>query len=280
MPARHVSNEQVRSFWEANPVAAAGIAAEPGSAAFFAQFDALREAPDCEPWDLSNRVHGYTQAAGKRVLDIGCGNGYVLAQYARHGAEAHGIDLTDTALSLSRRRFQLAGLVGDFQRTDGDTIPFPDASFDVVCSMGVLHHIEDPRPMLDEMHRVLRPGGEIIVMMYHRHSWKHLVVHPLKRLVDPRYRGKSLAQVLNMNDGPDCPLALVYSRSELRSLLSRFSDVRFDCNQLSWRQLFLVPRLGDALAPYLPSCSESIFARHLGWNLYARARKPTDGSSP
>lgn len=275
MPAARVSNEQVRLFWEKNPVAAAAIPAEPGSAAFFAQFDALREADDCEPWAFSNRIHGYTEARGKRVLDIGCGNGYVLAQYARQGAEAHGIDLTETAIDLSRRRFQLAGLSGHFQRTDGDTIPYPDGFFDIVCSMGVLHHIEDPRPMLAEVHRVLRPGGEIIVMMYHRHSWKHLVVHPLKRLLDPRYRGKTLAQVLNMNDGPDCPLALVYSRQELRALLSRFESIRFDCNQLSWQQLLLVPGLGAALAPYLPNSSESIFARILGWNLYARARKPS-----
>ena len=274
MPAVRVSNEQVRSFWEKNPVAAAAIPAEPGSAAFFAQFDALREADDCEPWDFSNRIHGYTGSKGKRVLDIGCGNGYVLAQYARHGADVHGIDLTETALELSRRRFELAGLSGLFQRTDGDTIPYPDGFFDVVCSMGVLHHIEDPRPMLAEIRRVLRPGGEIILMMYHRHSWKHLVVHPLKRLLDPRYRGKTLAQVLNMNDGPDCPLALVYSRRELRALLSRFEHIRFDCNQLSWQQLLLVPGLGAVLAPYLPKTSESIFARTLGWNLYARARKP------
>jgi SAM-dependent methyltransferase len=278
MAAGHVTNEQVRSFWETNPVAAVGIPAEPGSAEFFARFDSLREAQDCEPWDYSDRIHGYTRAAGKRVLDVGCGNGYVLAQYARHGAEAHGIDLTETAVSLSRKRFQLAGLTGTFQRTDGDTIPYPDATFDIVCSMGVLHHIENPRPMLDEIHRVLRPGGELILMMYYRYSWKHLVVHPMKRLLDPRCRGKTLAQVLNMNDGPDCPLALVYSKSELRGLLSRFTDVRFDCNQLSWRQLFLVPGLGDAVTPMLPSCSDSFFARHLGWNLYAHARKPTGGS--
>lgn len=77
-----------------------------------------------------------------------------------------------------------------------------------------------------------------------------------------------------MNDGPDCPLAMVYSRGELRRLLSGFQDIRFDCNQLSWQQLFLVPGLGRALTPFLPSCSESFFARYLGWNLYARARKP------
>jgi SAM-dependent methyltransferase len=274
MSGGRVTNEQVRRFWEKNPVAAAAIPAEPGSAEFFARFDALREAPECEPWDYSDRIHGYTRARGKRVLDVGCGNGYVLAQYARHGAEVHGIDLTETAVSLSRRRFELAGLTGTFQRTDGDTIPYPDESFDIVCSMGVLHHIEDPRPMIGEIRRVLRPGGEIILMMYHRHSWKQLVIHPLKRLLDPRYRGKTLAEVLNMNDGPDCPLAVVYSKSEMRQLLSGFADIRFDCNQLSWKQLFLVPGLGGALGRVLPSCSDSIFARHLGWNLYARARKP------
>lgn len=183
MPADRVTNEQVRSFWERNPVAAAAIPAEPGTAAFFAQFDALREAPECGLWDFSNRIHGYTSARGKRVLDVGCGNGYVLAQYARHGAEVHGIDLTETAVHLSGRRFQLAGLNGTFQRTDGETIPYPDETFDMACSMGVLHHIADPRPMMAEMRRMLKPGGEIILMMYHRHSWKHLVVHPLKAAV-------------------------------------------------------------------------------------------------
>lgn len=271
-----VTNEAVREFWEKNPVAASGIAAMPGTAAFFSDFDRLREAEECEPYEFSNRIHGYENSRGKRVLDVGCGNGYVLSRYARHGAEVCGIDLTETALNLSRRRFELEGLKGEFRATDGNRIPYPDASFDIACSMGVLHHIEDPRPMLTEMARVLRPGGRLILMFYHRNSWKYRVVLPLRRLFDPVYRGKSLQQALNMNDGQNCPLAKVYSRDEARGLLPGFTDIQFAVNQLSWKQLFLVPPLARALGRLLPSCSESFFARHLGWNLYIQATKSID----
>jgi SAM-dependent methyltransferase len=269
-----VTNEQARSFWERHPVGAEAVAAEPGSAAFFAAFDALREAEECEPYDFSNRIHGYDRAAGKRVLDIGCGNGYVLRRYARHGAIVHGIDLTETALALSRRRFELDGVAGEFRRTDGNTVPYPDGSFDIVCSMGVLHHIEDPRPMLREAARVLTPGGELIVMLYHRNSWKYRVVLPLRCAFDPHYRGKTLQEALNMNDGDACPLAKVYSRAEVSALLAGFIDLRFTVNQLSWKQLLLVPPLARLLKPLLPSCNESFVARRLGWNLYVQAAKP------
>ena len=269
-----VSNEDVRGFWEKNPVAAAGIDAQPGTRAFYEAFDRIREADDCEPYVLSNRIHGYDRSRGLRVLDIGCGNGYVLSRYARHGAEVHGIDLTEAALNLSRRRFELDGLSGTFTRTDGDSIPFPDDHFDVVCSMGVLHHIKDPSPMIAELRRVLKPGGQAILMLYYRNSWKYRVILPLRLVFDPAYRGKSLQQALNMNDGPDCPLAEVYDRRQVRDLLQGFRDIRFELGQLSWRQLLLVPFLARALAPVLPPCSRTVFARTLGWNLYITARKP------
>ena len=269
-----ISNTAVRAFWEQHPVAADAIEAPLASPEYFAAFDGIREADDCEPYTFSNRIHGYDQAAGKRVLDIGCGNGYVLWHYARHGAHVHGVDITETALRLSRRRFELGEHKAEFRLTDGNSLPYPDHHFDIVCSMGVLHHIEDPRPMLREARRVLRPGGRLILMLYHRNSWKYRVVLPLRLLLDARYRGKTLQQALNMNDGDDCPLAKVYSRGEVRALLADFRDLRFSVNQLSWRQLLLIPALARALEPRLPPLSGSALARTLGWNLYVEAVKP------
>ena len=78
---------RVKAFWDKNPVAAAAIAADLGTAEYFMAFDALRESEDCEPFVFSEAIHGYSKAAGRKVLDVGCGNGYVLYQYARHGAE-------------------------------------------------------------------------------------------------------------------------------------------------------------------------------------------------
>lgn len=269
-----ISNEQVRSFWEDNPVAAAAVDAVPGTPEFYRVFDALREADDCEPHPLSNRIHGYEDAAGLRVLDVGCGNGYVLSRYARYGAEVAGVDLTQTARQLTARRFEIEGRPCDVRKTDGDRLPFDNHSFDIVCSMGVLHHIADPAPMVTEIYRVLRPGGRIIMMLYHTNSWKRRLVLPLKWLLLSRYRGRPFQELLNANDGEGCPWVRTYTRGEARDLLGAFEDHTFELNQLSWKQLFLVPGLGNALARVLPPASSSWPAKTMGWNLYICARRP------
>lgn len=271
----NVRIRSVKDFWEQNPVAAAGIAAELGTAEYFNAFDALREADDCEPPSLSERIHGYSSSRGLRVLDVGCGNGYVLFQYARNGAEVTGVDLTATAVDLSRKRFALGGLSGTFVETDGERLPFPDDHFDIVCSMGVLHHISNPRPMADEIYRVLKPGGRLIVMLYHRYSWKNLVLLRVRRLLDAKYRGKTQQEALNMNDGDACPLALVYSRNEASRLFHHFIGIEFLLTQLSWRQFLMLPPLVRLAQRHFPPSSESWPARWMGWNLNIRAIKPS-----
>src|SRR5205814_8568296 len=105
MPA--ATTEQVRSFWDQNPLCAASIPHPLGSPEYFAYFDRLREVID-SPADAA-RIHEFTAFAGKRVLDVGCGNGYVLSHYARHGAEVHGIDISPTAVRLCQERFAQLG---------------------------------------------------------------------------------------------------------------------------------------------------------------------------
>jgi SAM-dependent methyltransferase len=265
----------VKQFWEKNPVAAIGIAAELGTAEYFCAFDAMREDDGCEPYALSEKIHGYSSARGLKVLDVGCGNGYVLFQYARNGAEVTGVDLTATAIDLSCKRFALGGLRGTFVEIDGEHLPFPDDHFDIVCSMGVLHHISNPQPTVDEIYRVLKPGGRLIAMLYHRYSWKNLVLLRLRRLLDPKFRGKTQQEALNMNDGDECPLAQVYCRFEAARLLHRFTDIEFSLTQLSWRQLFMLPPLVKLAERFLPPSSESWPARLLGWNLNIHAIKPS-----
>lgn len=254
-------------------VAAKGIGEDWGTYDFFRKFDNARESDICEPYYFSNKIHGYDQSAGKRVLDVGCGNGYVLYHYAKHGAEVHGIDITETAIKLSRQRFKMCGLDGEFEMTDGNSISYPDGYFDIVCSIGVLHHIPDPRPMISEIYRVLKPGGELILMLYHKNSFRNQVMFRIFKYFASSCRGKSLQEIRNMNDGSDCPLALVYSKREIEKLLKDFSDIKFTVNKLAYRELFIIRRIGNMVEHLLPSPCESFFARHWGWNLYIKARK-------
>jgi SAM-dependent methyltransferase len=265
---------EVRTFWNANPVGAEFVDAEPGTAEFFAHFDAMREAEDCEPYSFSNLIHGFDQFRGKRVLDVGCGNGYVLSRYARQGAIVSGVDLTAKAIELSRKRFALERLEAELIQIDGVNLPFPDAHFDIVCSMGVLHHISDPRPTVSEIARVLKPGGTLIAMLYYRYSYKAVVLTRLKRIFDPRYRGMSQQQAINRNDGAGCPLAELYSRQQAQQLFVAFEQREMRLNQLSWKQLFLVPGLHQLAGRVFGSPNDTWLARHFGWNLYINARKP------
>jgi len=268
-----VSLDSVRSYWQANPVAAAGVDAILGTPEFFASFDKLREDDACEPYELSDQIHGYSSSSGLKVLDVGCGNGYVLSRYARQGAEVTGVDLTGTAIDLSRRRFALENLPGTFLETDGETLPFPDNSFDIVCSMGVLHHTANPAPMVSEMHRVLRPGGRCIVMLYNRHSWKTVVLMRMRRLFDPQFKGKTQQEALNYNDGPNCPLAVVYSEREAKELLKAFRGFDVIKTQLSWKQLVILPPIVRLFERFLPPSSQCWPARTMGWNLNVRCKK-------
>jgi ubiquinone/menaquinone biosynthesis C-methylase UbiE len=91
-------------------------------------------------------------------------------KFARAGARATGVDLSDASAGLARRRLGFEGLSGSVAISDIENLPFPDATFDFVYSWGVIHHTEDPQSAAREVVRVLRPGGEFAVMVYHRRS--------------------------------------------------------------------------------------------------------------
>ena len=107
------------------------------------------------------------------VLEAGCGIATDGAQFARAGARYTGIDFSPTAVRLARERFDMQGLAGRFVEGSIVELPFDDASFDLVYSMGVIHHLPDTERAVSEFHRVLRPGGRAVVMVYHRESFNY-----------------------------------------------------------------------------------------------------------
>src|SRR5205085_904898 len=109
------------------------------------------------------------------VLEAGCGIGTDGKQFARAGAVYTSIDFSPTALELARQRFAREGLSGEFVAGSLTELPFGDASFDLVYSVGVIHHIPDTERAVAEFRRVLRPGGRVLVMVYHRSSFNYHV---------------------------------------------------------------------------------------------------------
>src|SRR6267142_2053330 len=163
--------ERVRAFWQANPCGVKFADAAPGTRRFYELVEAHRYTSE---WHIPIAAD-FSSARGLKVLEIVCGLGIDGAQFAEAGANYTGVDLTEAAVELARTRFELFDLSGKFQTADAENLDFANKSFDLVYSHGVLHHTPDTAKAIREVHRVLRPGGRAIVMLYHRDSYNYRI---------------------------------------------------------------------------------------------------------
>ena len=215
--------EQVKDFWNHHPLCSEGIDAELGSEDFFQKYNQLRE--ENEPLDFSYDLHEYPSFQGKKVLDIGCGNGYILAEYAKHGAEVYGVDISDTSVELTKKRFTIYGLNfngGGVKTENAEHLPFSDHMFDCVVSMGVLHHTPNTQQAINEAYRVLKPNGRMIMMFYHKNSLLNKWNFNVLRYIHPKYFGMSKQELVNSVDGFDNPKGDIYSHQELAVMMKQF----------------------------------------------------------
>ncbi|MEP6817908.1 MAG: class I SAM-dependent methyltransferase [bacterium] len=288
--------ERVRAFWQANPCGVKFAEAAPGTRRFYELVEAHRYTKE---WHIPVAAD-FAGARGLKVLEVGCGLGTDGAQFAEAGADYTGVDLTEAAVDLARRRFELFDLQGKFQTADAENLAFSDESFDLVYSHGVLHHTPETGKAIREIHRVLRPGGRAVVMLYHRGSYNYRINISLLRragaqllrwepgikLVN-KLTGEPLESLreharllktekesylkpdefLSQNtDGAGNPLARVYSRKEARELFKEFSEVTLKTYFLNKRWLPLIGSL-------LPRSLESQLAARWGWHLWIYATK-------
>jgi ubiquinone/menaquinone biosynthesis C-methylase UbiE len=155
--------EQARLQWTNDPAGALAVGEdELGTAESFARIEAYRYAE--QPW--MHDTFGFERFGGARVLEVGVGLGTDHLQFARAGARMTGIDLTPRSIDLTRRRFTQEGLGTDLRLMDATALEFPDDSFDVVYSFGVLHHTSSLERAVAEIRRVLRPGGVFLGALY------------------------------------------------------------------------------------------------------------------
>jgi len=108
--------------------------------------------------------------AGEKALDLGCGTGNYTIELAKRGADVVGIDTSEEMLGCARIKAQKADIKASFKAADAMNLPFPDSSFDAVLSNGLLCFLKEPEKALMEMHRVLKPGGRVVVGVLNRWS--------------------------------------------------------------------------------------------------------------
>lgn len=177
----------------------------PGTIGFFEDLESYRY----EKLNYLPRLVDFRAFRGKKILEIGCGIGTDLVRFAQGGAQVTGVDLSETAIGLARQNFELHELKADLKVGNGESLEFPDDSFDVVYAHGVLQYTADISKMLEESLRVLKSRGAFIGMLYNKKGWLNTMSKLFK--VDLEH--------------DDAPAFNLYTRREFEDLLSDFREV-------------------------------------------------------
>jgi 2-polyprenyl-3-methyl-5-hydroxy-6-metoxy-1,4-benzoquinol methylase len=227
--------EEAIKCWTVHPCGArvAGEG-EPGSRAYFETL--VRGRREYAPW-MTDAL-GYEDSLREpfAVLDVGCGQGIDLYEFASRGAEVTGIDLTPRHVELARAHLAAMQLDATVVEGDIEQMPFADNTFDRVISNGVLHHTPDMNAALRECVRVARRRATVRIIVYNRNSLHYLLTQLLVHGLAERelFKEGSMSRVLarrveaGARESDARPLVRVYSPRQVRRLLERvgLQDVR------------------------------------------------------
>ncbi|TET33908.1 MAG: class I SAM-dependent methyltransferase [Planctomycetota bacterium] len=271
------SIREVRAYWEKHPLYSFEVeGSKKGDPEYFKTIDRFkRENIERFAFDY----WAFKSFAGKEVLDDGCGPGWLTVNYAKSGANVTAIDLTSQAVRLTRQYLDLEGLSAKVYQASAEALPFPDNTFDLVVSSGVLHHTEDTLKAFLEAARVLRPGGEAKITLYHKGILHRPVIFPFVRFVmkalsvrhpgaDMARNARSVDDFIRMYDGSDNPIGRGNTTNGWRHLL-RKSGFR----PYAW-ELHFFPKRFLPFHNLVPTFLHRWLDQTMGTMIYFSCRKP------
>lgn len=235
----------VKEYWSNNPVHSVEFK-EDHDKRYFEDIDKLRWS-DNERW-AKDRFYEFGDGRGKRLLDAGCGIGVFSRFYARRNFDICAIDISDSAVELTRKSLDLFGLKGDVRSGSVEAMPYPDNHFDYIVSNGVIHHTPDTEKAADEFFRVLKPGGIASVCVYYKNIFLRQPLFSIARLMlkivlkkkDGREKfltAETPEEFVRTYDGNDTPIAKLYTRKQTDKLFSRFEVERVELHYFPIRFL-------------------------------------------
>ena len=270
---------KIKDWWNGYPFTYF-VKDKEGSWEFFRNID--RKILKWMPWaqegyPLLSKVIDYKLLKGKKILDIACGTGWSSEQFARAGADVTAIDITPKAIELTKKRFEIYKLKAEILAADAENLPFPDNSFDYILAWGCLMHMPNTQKAINEIYRVLKPGGKFGAMMYNKNSlhWRYFIffgkgILKLKLL---KYSKQDLAN--RYTDGAEIGgnfLTKFFSKNEIKKMFNKFSGLMVDIYD-SYDILDNFPHRFLPLGRILPFFVKNFFSRLLGLSLWISGEK-------
>ncbi|MEW5691828.1 MAG: class I SAM-dependent methyltransferase [Candidatus Hydrogenedentota bacterium] len=221
---------QMKDYWENNLPGPQVTTAPEGTREFF---DQIAEHRYSVYKDLFDEVD-FNSFKGKKLLEIGCGTGTDAVSFAKAGARVTAIDLTERAIRLTKKRFEVYGLKYDeIKIVNALHLDFPDNIFDAVYSHGVLLCLPNIQDAIKEIYRVLKPGGITKVMVYNKDSmfYHYWIIYQkcIRLKMDEKYDLNWIIAESTESTHPEgkhCPYIGVYTAKQCYELFRNFKNVK------------------------------------------------------
>jgi len=224
--------EEVKNYWNNNPVHSVEFKENPYTKEWFENIDSLRLSEN-ERWAAKTFYEFSEYGPNTKLLDAGCGIGFFTRYYARKKFDVTAVDLTSNAVEITKKSLSIFGLTADVSEASIEKLPFAENTFDLVVSNGVIHHTENPPRAVDEIYRVLKPGGKASLCIYYKNPLLREPLWSFVKILLPfafqRKVGRENALKINtpeelakVYDGNNTPIAFLYSKEEANKLFSKF----------------------------------------------------------
>jgi SAM-dependent methyltransferase len=251
--------QRIVDFWDKQPCNILHSNSKVGTVDYFSEVNQRRYFVEPHIPEFA----GFHLWQGKRVLEIGCGIGSDAEEFAKHGADYVGIDISAESISMCRQRFDVLGLEGEFYVHNCDHGLEQFGEFDLAYSYGVLHHYPNITRSVNFINQALVTGGEFRFMVYAKNSWKYAMIQ------------KGLDQ---FEAQAGCPYAEAYTESQIQNLLS---PTKWSIERLRQSHCFMYNveeyKKGNyVLEPWFEAMPEAVreaVCEYLGWHLLVKAKK-------
>jgi SAM-dependent methyltransferase len=252
--------QTVQAYWNARPCNIRHSAQPVGTKEYFDEVEKRK-------YFVEPHIPGFAQFErwkGKRVLEVGCGIGTDMINFARAGARVAAVDLSDESLKLAKQRatiFNLDQSIAFYHANSEElTSHVPVEPFDLVYSFGVIHHTPNPSSAISQIKHYMAPFSELRIMLYAKNSWKNIMIEA--GFDQPEAQG-------------GCPVAFTFTQQEVRDLLQGFHIVDMRQDHIFPFVIEKYLKYEYEIAPWFSAMPKDMFValeKSLGWHMLITAR--------
>lgn len=251
--------DKIKEYWDNRPCNLNHSKLKKGTKEYFDEVEEKKHFVEPHILEFAD----FSNVNGLKVLEIGCGIGTAAVNFIRNGAKYTGIELSDESLKLTKQRLNVYNLSGELYNLNAENNldELGVGSFDLIYSFGVIHHSPNPEKIVENVFRLLKPGGTFKLMLYAENSWK-------KMRID-----KEQEQYEAQNS---CPLAYTYTNEQVYKLLQDFKNININQTHIFPYKIELYKNNIYEKEDCFKVMSENMFKileQKLGWHLCITSNK-------